>query len=123
MNKILSYPVKSFYSNEHCNDSFSKGHIVLEDDVWIGYGSMILSGVTIGQGSVVGANTVVSKDIPPYSIVVGNPMKVIKSRFSKDLIDKLLKIDLSKIDIKDLDLFYKDISMDNIDDIIKELNA
>lgn len=54
--------------------------ITIEDDVWIGAGSVILAGVTIGKGSVIGSNSVVTHDIPPYSIVVGIPAKVIKNR-------------------------------------------
>ena len=57
---------------------FSK--VVIEDDVWIGIRSIILSGVTIGKGAIVGAGAVVTKDVPPYSIVVGVPAKVIKIR-------------------------------------------
>lgn len=57
----------------------SKG-IVLEDDVWIGSGCRILDGVTIGEGSIIGAGSVVNKSIPPYSIAVGVPARVIKSR-------------------------------------------
>ncbi len=54
--------------------------VVIEDDVWLGYNVVILPGVTIGQGSVIGAGSVVVKDIPPYSVAVGNPAKVIKKR-------------------------------------------
>jgi chloramphenicol O-acetyltransferase type B len=57
--------------------------IVIEDDVWIGYGSTILGGVRIGQGTIVAANSLVMNDVPPYSIVAGNPAKVIKQRFNK----------------------------------------
>lgn len=58
----------------------SKSGIVVEDDVWIGSNSVILDGVTIGKGSVIGAGSVVTKSIPEYSVAVGNPAKVIKSR-------------------------------------------
>jgi acetyltransferase-like isoleucine patch superfamily enzyme len=54
---------------------------VVGDDVWIGYGAIILSGVTIGEGSIIASGSVVTKDVPPYMIVGGNPAKVISSRF------------------------------------------
>lgn len=57
-----------------------QGYIIIEDDVWIGAGVIILTGVRIGKGSVIGAGSVVTKDIPEYSIAVGNPTKVVKSR-------------------------------------------
>jgi acetyltransferase-like isoleucine patch superfamily enzyme len=53
--------------------------VIIEDDVWIGFNSTILKGVRIGKGSIIGACSVVTKDIPPYSIAIGNPAKVIKS--------------------------------------------
>lgn len=54
--------------------------IIIEDDCWFGSGVVVLDGVTVGKGSVLGANTLVNKDIPPYSIAVGNPVKIVKSR-------------------------------------------
>lgn len=69
-----------------------KGDILVENDVWIGAKSTIMSGVKIHNGSVVGANSVVTKDVPPYSIVVGNPAKVVKYRFNERQIESLLKI-------------------------------
>ena len=54
--------------------------VTIEDHVWIGARAIILSGVTIGEGAVIGAGAVVTKDIPPYSIAVGNPARVIKAR-------------------------------------------
>ena len=69
-----------------------KGNIQIENDVWIGAKSIILSGVTIHSGAVVGAGSVVTKDIPAYSIVVGNPARVVKYRFELDIIEKLLDI-------------------------------
>jgi acetyltransferase-like isoleucine patch superfamily enzyme len=60
--------------------------VVIEDDVWIGARVVILKGVTIGRGSVIGAGSVVTKSIPPYSVAVGNPAKVIRSRFTPDKI-------------------------------------
>ncbi len=60
--------------------------IVIEDDCWLGHGVTVLDGVTIGQGSVIGAGAVVNKDIPPFSVAVGAPARVIKSRIAKDLV-------------------------------------
>ena len=60
--------------------------IVIEDDCWLGHGVTVLDGVTIGKGSVIGAGSVVNKDIPPYSVAVGAPIRIIKSRVSKDLV-------------------------------------
>jgi acetyltransferase-like isoleucine patch superfamily enzyme len=70
----------------------TKGDVIIGNDVWIGYNAMILSGITIGDGAVIGANSVVSKNIPPYSIAIGNPVKIIKKRFDEETIEHLLKI-------------------------------
>jgi acetyltransferase-like isoleucine patch superfamily enzyme len=56
--------------------------IVIEDDVWIGFGAIILSGVRVGRGSVIAAGAVVHKDVPPYSIVVPSPMRLVRPRFT-----------------------------------------
>lgn len=79
-------------------EGMSKGNIIVEDDVWIGYRAIIMSGVHIGQGAVIAAGAVVTKDVPPYAIVGGTPAKVIKYRFEKKLIRELLTIDYSKLD-------------------------
>jgi acetyltransferase-like isoleucine patch superfamily enzyme len=68
----------------------TKGDVTIGNDVWIGYGAIILSGVTIGDGAVVGAGAVVAKDIRPYAIVAGNPAKLLKYRFNKYVIQRLL---------------------------------
>ena len=60
--------------------------IVIEDDCWIGHAVTVLDGVTIGKGSIIGAGAVVTKDIPPFSVAVGIPAKVVKSRTDKQLI-------------------------------------
>ncbi|EFP64312.1 bacterial transferase hexapeptide repeat protein [Ralstonia pickettii] len=62
------------------------------NDVWIGHGATILSGVKIGDGAVIGAHTVVASDVPPYAIVAGNPAKLIRKRFSEPQIEQLLKL-------------------------------
>ena len=119
---IFTYPFKKRFLNQ--DEAFSKGNIVVEDDVWIGYGATILSGVTIGKGAIIGANSIVTKDVPPYSIYVGN--KVIKYRFEKDIIEKIMKIDLSKLTkekiIDNINILYTEINNKNVDDIIEKLD-
>jgi len=71
---------------------FVRGDVVIGNDVWIGSNSTILGGVTIGDGAVFGAHAVVAKDVAPYSVVVGNPIREIRKRFSEENIKKLLEI-------------------------------
>ncbi len=74
------------------SDRKTKGDVRIGNDVWIGLNSLILSGVEIGDGAVVAAGSVVTKSIPPYTIVGGNPARVIRSRFSPAQIAALLEI-------------------------------
>ena len=69
-----------------------KGDIVIGNDVWIGYEAVILAGVTIGDGAVIGARAVVTKDVPPYAIVGGVPARVIRSRFTEETVKALLRL-------------------------------
>jgi phosphonate metabolism protein (transferase hexapeptide repeat family) len=66
--------------------------ITIGHDTWIGHGSVIMPGVTIGNGSIIGSNAVVTRDVPPYSIAVGVPAKVIKSRFDAKTVERLEKL-------------------------------
>ncbi len=68
----------------------NKGNIVIGNDVWIGYEAVILSGVTIGDGAVIGSRAVVTRDVPPYTIVGGVPARTIRRRFDEQTIEKLL---------------------------------
>ncbi len=69
-----------------------RGDIVIGNDVWIGYEAVILSGVTIGDGAIVGARSVVTRDVPPYTIVGGVPARPIRRRFGQETIDALLEL-------------------------------
>lgn len=101
---VTTYPFSNFFErfypcgNIHYVDGDVsrleplKGDINIGNDVWIGQEAFILSGVTIGDGAIVGARAVVAKDVAPYSIVVGNPAKHIRSRFDQEIVEDLLKI-------------------------------
>ena len=70
----------------------TKGDVIIGNDVWIGNGATILSGVKIGNGAIVAAQSMVTKEVPPYSIVAGNPRRIVKKRFEESIIDELEKI-------------------------------
>lgn len=72
-------------------------------DVWIGRSAIILSGIAVGNGAVVGAGSVVTKDVPPYGIVAGNPAKLIRYRFDKEIVENLEKIRWWELDDHTLD--------------------
>lgn len=108
---ISTYPFKVRYFGESV-EALCKGEIIIGDDVWIGERATILSGVKIGQGAIIGAGSVVTKDVPPYAIYAGN--KIVKYRFSEDLIEKLIKLDYGKIEIKEVE--------DNLDIVYGEPN-
>lgn len=87
----LRYVAEQYYEEIAVqNDSIYS--IIIGNDVWIGNNVTILQGVTIGDGAIVGAGAVVTKNIEPYAVCVGNPARVVKYRFSKDEIQKLLKL-------------------------------
>lgn len=103
-NRITTYFIEqNLFGKTNNNETYSKGDIHIQEDVWIGSNSVILSGVTIGRGSIIGAGSIVTKNVPKYSIVAGNPARVIKSRFSDKTIKKLEDSrwwELSEIDLK-----------------------
>lgn len=70
----------------------TKGNITIGNDVWIGYKATIMAGVTIGNGAIIGSHSVVTKDVPPYTIVGGNPAKEIRARFKSDVVSQLLEM-------------------------------
>jgi len=107
---LMTFPVNNKFGQDHINESLTKGKIILEDDVWIGVGATILSGVTIGKGTVVAAAAVVTKSFPPYSIVGGNPAKILKMRFEEDV-------------LKNININYENINPEIINDYNNLFNA
>lgn len=95
LNSLSTYPFPLFFEEwnldkQHVASAWdNKGDIVIGNDVWIGYEAVILSGVHIGDGAVIGARAVVTKDVPPYAIVAGIPAKEVRKRFDEETINKL----------------------------------
>ena len=120
MNTYSNYPIASMFIKFHPEkDALTKGKIIIEDEVWIGANVTILSGITIGKGAIVAAGSVVTKDVPPYSIVGGNSAKIIRYRNNKELRTTLPNlIDIPKeVVLKNIDLFYKELTEDVIQSI------
>lgn len=69
-----------------------KGDTIVGHDVWIGYDALIMPGVSIGAGAIVGARSVVTRDVPPYAVVGGNPARILRRRFTDEVVDALLEI-------------------------------
>lgn len=123
MKTLLTYPFRAKVFNEV--ETTSKGRIIVQDDVWIGYGATILSGVVLGQGCIVGARALVCKDVPPYAIVAGVPARIIRYRFDNDMRKRLLSVDISKIDKQfsqcEIDLLEEPVSEELLDLLDKKI--
>ncbi len=98
LSSLSTYPFPLFFEEwglkrEEVTDSWdNKGDIVIGNDVWIGYEAVVMAGVTIGDGAIIGTRAVVTKDVPPYTIVGGVPARMIRKRFPDETILELLKI-------------------------------
>lgn len=101
MDGFSTYPFMNFMMNENTTgadivkmfeESQNKGDVIVGNDVWIGFESIIMPGVKIGDGAIIGAKSVVTKDVEPYTVVAGNPAKVIKKRFDDATIEKLQEL-------------------------------
>lgn len=120
-NHISTFPFKVKSLRTQSSESFSKGDIIIDDDVWIGFGATIMSGVHIGQGAVIAAGAVVTKNVPPYAIVGGVPAKVLKYRFSFEIIEQLKEFDFSNLTLSNIDsqieLLYSEPTLKNIEEL------
>ncbi|CAA2144716.1 2,3,4,5-tetrahydropyridine-2,6-dicarboxylate N-acetyltransferase [Methylobacterium bullatum] len=101
----------------------SRGDVTIGSDVWLGSGCMILSGVTIGHGAVVGAHAVVSRDVPPYAIVAGNPARVIRHRFDPEHVVALLETAWWDLPPEAVHALVPLLQSDRIDDLIAAARA
>lgn len=116
INTLSTFPFKVRYIKTLKIESITKGNIIIDDDVWIGYGATILSGVHIRQGAVVAAGATVVHDVPPYAIVGGVPAKIIKYRYAPLIIEYMLTLDYSKL-TEDLIRTHVDDLYTKIDDM------
>lgn len=98
---LFWHPESKFYKEDLCRWS----PITIENDVWIGHGAIILPNVThIGNGATIAAGAVLNKNVPPYAVVVGNPARIVRYRFTKEIIDELLASRWWEKDIDELGL-------------------
>lgn len=97
----------------------NKGDIVIGNDVWVGYEAVIMPGVKIGDGAIVGTRAVVTKDVPPYTIVGGVPARPIRKRFDDETIEKLLKIKWWDWDKEEIEKNISVIQSGEIDKLLK----
>ena len=107
-NHFSTYPFRAKVFKKG-DEGVSKGDIIIEDDVWIGFRSTILSGVTIGQGAIVAAGSVVTKSVPPYAIVGGVPAKVISYRFESEIREEMGTVAFGKLSVKDFQKVSKEL--------------
>lgn len=99
----------------------TNGDVVIGNDVWIGANSVIMSGVKIGDGAVIANNSHIVKDVEPYSIVGGNPAKLIKYRFTNDIITKLLQLKWWEMEDKEINEITPILCSDKIEEFLKIL--
>ncbi|MBR5693696.1 MAG: CatB-related O-acetyltransferase [Fibrobacter sp.] len=127
MNAVSTFP---FYTLEGWNmkapaasDMPFKGDTVIGNDVWIGQNATILPGVHIGDGAIIGANSVVASDVEPYSIVVGNPAKLIRYRFDGELTSLLLKFKWWDKPVEEINALIPILTNSDLEFVKKEITS
>ena len=125
MNAVTTFPFYIFEGWKQkvpaLNKLPLKGDTVIGNDVWIGQNVTILPGVHIGDGAIIGLNSVVGSDVKPYTIVAGNPAKVIRKRFDNELIKLLLKLKWWDKSIKEINELIPILTDDNLKEVKKKL--
>lgn len=120
LDTATTFPFYSKLVKRSSIDAISNGPIVVEDEVWIGTGARIFSGVRIGKAAIVAAGAIVTKDVPPYAIVGGNPAKLIRYRFSEEIIRILQPVYFANLSTdwirQNIKLVYKKI--ETVDDAL-----
>lgn len=120
-NSMTTYPFAIFGNGwekaMHGKNYPKKGDINIGNDVWIGYNTTIMAGVSIGDGAIIATNSTVIKDVEPYSIVGGNPATEIKKRFTDDKIKRLLELKWWNWDIGKITKNIQILTGNNIDEL------
>ena len=127
MNAVSTFP---FYTLEGWNmdppeteDLQLRGDTVIGNDVWIGQNATILPGVKIGNGAIIGANSVVGSDVEAYTIVAGNPARIIRKRFDDDLIKLMLEWKWWDYSIDEIDGFIPILTNSNLDEVKSKIKS
>ena len=127
MNAVTTFP---FYTLEGWEMNIPdpsempfKGNTVIGNDVWIGQNAVILAGVHVGEGAIIGANSVVGSDVAPYTIVIGNPAKVLRKRFDDELIGLLLKFKWWDKSIEEINALIPILTSSDLEKVREEIEA
>ena len=127
MNAVTTFP---FYTLEGWemnipdpSEMTFKGNTVIGNDVWIGQNAVILPGVHVGDGAIIGANSVVGSDVAPYTIVIGNPAKVLRKRFDDGLIGLLLKFKWWDKSIEEINALIPILTSSDLEKVREEIEA
>ena len=127
MNAVTTFP---FYTLEGWEMNIPdpsempfKGNTVIGNDVWIGQNAVILPGVHVGDGAIIGANSVVGSDVAPYTIVIGNPAKVLRKRFDDGLIGLLLKFKWWDKSIEEINALIPILTSSDLEKVREEIEA
>ncbi len=127
MNTVTTFPFYVFEGWEQAAPPLSelplKGDTVIGNDVWIGQNAVILPGVHVGDGAIIGAYSVVGSDIPPYSVAVGNPARVIRKRFDDELTELLLRLRWWDKSIDEINRLIPILSCSNLEKVRAEIKA
>ena len=123
---LANYPFPLIAEHWELDDSFMdkistlKGPTIVGNDVWIGYDAVIMPGVHIGDGAVVGTRSVVTRDVPPYTVVAGDPARPIRKRFDDATIDKLMRLQWWNLPDEEIRDFLPELINGNIDAVLEK---
>lgn len=117
---VTTYPFNLFdrEARRFTGNPHSRGDVTIGNDVWLARGVLVVSGVTIGDGACIGANAVVGRNIPPFTVAVGNPATVVKQRFSDAQIERLLRLRWWDWSLERIRPLYQHMLSNRIDDFL-----